>query len=462
MASIVKRKNTYSVVYNYINEQGESKQKWEKCANYKEAQKLKAEIEHQQMTGTFVAPVKQTVEEFLNDFVMLYGEKKWGVSSYDNNCALIANYINPAIGKLEIQSITTRTVDQLIKTLQKTPAVSTRTRQATSRYLTDTNIEKIIKLLRCAFNQAVRWELISKNPFDHPVLPRTRYNKRDIWNAESIRKALESCEDSKLYIAMNLAFACSMRMGEIQGLTWDNVHISDADIAADDAWVYVDKELTRATKRAIDVLGEKDIYHIFEPIAGDPKTRLILKHPKTDSSVRKIWLPKTVAYILRKWKESQDELKDFMGAEYQDFNLVLAQENGRPVEQRVLEKEFNRLKQKADLPNVVFHSLRHSSTTYKLKLNHGDLKATQGDTGHAEVDMITKVYAHVLDEDRKINAQKFEASFYSNPDLRTVKPPQEPQPVTELAALIEKIQRSPELVSALAALLNGQNAAMTC
>ena len=462
MASIVKRKNTYSVVYSYINEHGESKQKWEKCTNYKEAQKLKAEIEHQQLTGTFVAPVKQTVEEFLNDFVALYGEKKWGVSSYDNNCALIANYINPAIGKLEIQAITTRTVDQLIKTLQKTPAVSTRTRQATSRYLTDTNIEKIIKLLRCAFNQAVRWELISRNPFDHPVLPRTRYNKRDIWNAESIRKALESCDDSKLYIAMNLAFACSMRMGEIQGLTWDNVHISDADIAADDAWVYVDKELTRATKRAIDVLGEKDIYHIFDPIAGDPKTRLILKHPKTDSSVRKIWLPKTVAYILRKWKESQDELKDFMGAEYQDFNLVLAQENGRPVEQRVLEKEFNRLKQKAELPNVVFHSLRHSSTTYKLKLNHGDLKATQGDTGHAEIDMITKVYAHVLDEDRKINAQKFEASFYSNPDLREVKPPQETQPVAELAALIEKIQRSPELVSVLAALLNGQNAAMTC
>ncbi len=448
MASIVKRKNTYSVVYNYINEHGESKQKWEKCANHKEALKLKAGIEHQQLTGTFVAPVKQTVEEFLNDFVALYGEKKWGVSSYDNNCALIANYINPAIGRLEIQAITTRTVDQLIKTLQKTPAVSTRTRHATSRYLTDTNIEKIIKLLRCAFNQAVRWELISKNPFEHPVLPRTRYNKRDIWNAESIRKALESCDDSKLYIAMNLAFACSMRMGEIQGLTWDNVHISDADIAADDAWVYVDKELTRATKRAIDVLGEKDIYRIFDPIAGDPKTRLILKHPKTDSSVRKIWLPKTVAYILRKWKESQDELKDFMGAEYQDFNLVLAQENGRPVEQRVLEKEFNRLKQKAELPNVVFHSLRHSSTTYKLKLNHGDLKATQGDTGHAEIDMITKVYAHVLDEDRKINAQKFEASFYSNPDLREVKPPQEPKPVAELAALIEKIQRSPELVNA--------------
>ena len=77
------------------------------------------------------------------------------------------------------------------------------------------------------------------------------------------------------------------------------------------------------------------------------------------------------------------------------------------------------------MPRVVFHSLRHSSTTYKLKLNHGDLKATQGDTGHAEIDMITSVYAHILDEDRKINAQKFESAFYANPDLRSVRPPEE-------------------------------------
>ncbi len=82
--------------------------------------------------------------------------------------------------------------------------------------------------------------------------------------------------------------------------------------------------------------------------------------------------------------------------------------------------------------------MSYSSTTYKLKFNHGNLKATQGDTGHTEIDMITKVYAHILDEDRKINAQKFESAFYANPDLRNVKPPQEqPQAQTvDLAALI--------------------------
>ncbi|MFA5675959.1 MAG: hypothetical protein WDA65_05475 [Christensenellales bacterium] len=101
-------------------------------------------------------------------------------------------------------------------------------------------------------------------------------------------------------------------------------------------------------------------------------------------------------------------------------------------------ESFQRLRERVGLPNVVFHSLRHSSATYKLKLNRGDLKATQGDTGHAEIDIITKVYAHILDEDRKLNAQKFEAAFYANPDLRNVKPPQEN--VLDIKTLIEQLQ----------------------
>ncbi|WP_441299914.1 site-specific integrase [Breznakia sp. PFB1-11] len=207
-------------------------------------------------------------------------------------------------------------------------------------------------------------------------------------------------------------------------MTWDNVHVSDEDIADDNAYIYIDKELTRCSKRAIEMIGEQDIYHIFTPLMPNTSTRVILKKPKTTSSIRKIWLPKTVAYIMREWKSVQDELRGFLGEEYQDYNLVIALPNGRPCDERLIHKAFAELKERAGLPNVVFHSLRHSSTTYKLKLNHGDLKATQGDTGHAEIDMVTKVYAHILDEDRKVNALKFETAFYSNPDLRNVHPPE--------------------------------------
>ena len=460
MASIIKRKKNYSVIYNYVDENGETKQKWETWGTHKEALKRKAEIENQQHTGTFLPPSNQKISDFLYDFVSLYGEKKRGVSMYDSQNSLINNYINPIIGDMEVQAVTPRVVDGYIQTLQKTASVSTKTRKATTTYVSNQTIEKIIKLLRCAFKQAVRWEIIGRNPFDNVVLPKTEYKKRDIWDAEMIRTALDKCTDSKLYVAMNLSFACSLRMGEILGLTWDNVHISEDEIAADNAYVYIDKELTRASKRAIETLGEKDIYHIFTPLLPNTSTRIILKKPKTDSSIRKVWLPKTLAYILCEWKKAQDEIRNFLGDEYQDYNLVISLPNGRPCEDRVILKEFAKLREDAGLPKVVFHSLRHSSTTYKLKLNHGDLKATQGDTGHAEIDMITSVYAHILDEDRKVNAQKFETAFYSNPDLHDVRPPTEPKepaPATlDLASLVEQLQKSPELASALAALIAAQ------
>lgn len=91
MASIIKRKKAYSLVYNYTDENGETKQKWETWHTHKDALKRKAEVENELIQGTFIPPNKQTVEEFMYDFVSLYGEKKWGVSMYDSSCALIAN-----------------------------------------------------------------------------------------------------------------------------------------------------------------------------------------------------------------------------------------------------------------------------------------------------------------------------------------------------------------------------------
>lgn len=65
-------------------------------------------------------------------------------------------------------------------------------------------------------------------------------------------------------------------------------------------------------------------------------------------------------------------MKELLGDEYQDYDLVVAMPNGRPCEERIIAGEFQKLRESAGLPKVVFHSLRHSSTTYKLKLNHGD------------------------------------------------------------------------------------------
>lgn len=55
--------------------------------------------------------------------------------------------------------------------------------------------------------------------------------------------------------------------------------------------------------------------------------------------------------------------------------------------------------------------------TYKLKLNGGDVKSVQGDSGHAQASMVTEVYSHIIDEDRRKNAEKFEEAFYQKKNL---------------------------------------------
>ena len=289
MASIQKRGKKHAVVYTYTDQEGQKRQKWETFSTKAEARKRKSAVEAELDNGTFIPPNTTTVENFLKEFVELYGEKRWGLSIYASNTALINNYINPLIGSLVVQDINKKTVDKFIQQLQKTAPVNTPYRHAKTEFVTPCTIEKVIKLLRCAFHQAVRWDMIGKNPFEDADLPKREKKVRAIWTADIIRQALDNCQDGKLYIAINLAFACSMRMGEITGLTWDCLHIADDDIVNDDAHVWIEKELTRVDQRAIDALGEKDILFVFPRLMGSTSsTRLALKKPKTESSIRKV------------------------------------------------------------------------------------------------------------------------------------------------------------------------------
>ena len=131
------------------------------------------------------------MEGFLEDFVRLYGEKRWGLSMYESNTALIRNYINPLIGQKELQSISTLEADRLVQRLLKTAPVDSPVNRHKGSHISTAQVEKIIKLLRCAFGQAVRWEIITKNPFAYTVLPKVEHQKRDIWTADMIRKAID-------------------------------------------------------------------------------------------------------------------------------------------------------------------------------------------------------------------------------------------------------------------------------
>ena len=103
---------------------------------------------------------------------------------------------------------------------------------------------------------------------------------------------------------------------------------------------------------------------------------------------------------------------------------------------------------------MTVHSLRHSSITYKLKLNGGDVKSVQGDSGHAQAKMVTDQYSHILDEDRRTNAQRFEEAFYSGKGRSSAEEPAPEAGATGDAATLMKLLTNPETAGLLKALVN--------
>ena len=95
---------------------------------------------------------------------------------------------------------------------------------------------------------------------------------------------------------------------------------------------------------------------------------------------------------------------------------------------------------------VVFHSLRHSSTSLKLKLSRGNIKAVQGDTGHAEARMVTDTYAHGFDAGRKLIAHEMDTGFFAKVGAA---PTEEDLDADMLRKLKSLIQSHPELLSEL-------------
>ena len=454
MASIVKRKSKYSVVYFYQDENGNRRQKWETFNTNAEAKKRKKQIEYEQETGIFVVPEAKTLNDLLNEYMSIYGVNSWAMSTYESRRALMRNYISPLIGDVQLSDISPRMMDKFYRDLLSVKAVVVKNRTPTNEYLTPHTVREIHKLLRCAFNQAVRWELMPRNPVLNATLPKEERKERDIWTPDTLAKAMEVCDDPILSLALNLAFSCSLRIGEMLGLTWDCVDISPHSIENRNASIYINKELQRVTREALEELSDKGVLKKFPPCIASTHTALVLKEPKTKTSVRRVYLPATVANMLVERRKEIEELMDLFGDEYIDNDLVFCSSNGRPLESAVINRSFNRLIEKHGLPKVVFHSLRHSSITYKLKLNGGDMKAVQGDSGHAQMKMVADVYSHIIDEDRCLNAQKLEAAFYGTKENPEPAPLPTPQTASQAA------EEDPDTLKILQLLQNPETAAL--
>ena len=421
MAFIRERDGKFSVVYKVKDDKGKVHQKSETFRKKKDAEKRKHEIEYQMDTGTFKIEKCTTIEELLAEYVKLYGREKWAVSTYSANVGLINNYILPVIGQAKVSDVNNHFVEKYYRDLGKMKAVQGANNKKNEGNVTPNTVFEIHKILRSCFRQAVKWGIMEKNPAVDATLPKRTKKKREIWDAETLMQAIEACDEKWLEAAFHLAFTATLRLGEILALTWDCVEISEEAIEENRCFIVINKIIERVSIEALEALEHKDVITVFPSKKKNNRTVLIMKTPKTETSNRKVYIPSHVGKCLVELKKEQDQTRELLGSEYKDYNLVLATSSGMPIGGSHLRDKMQEIIDEEGLPDVVFHSLRHTSVTYKLKLSGGDIKAVQGDSGHAQADMVTEVYGHILDEDRKKNAQMMERAFYNkenfNPDM---------------------------------------------
>lgn len=172
--------------------------------------------------------------------------------------------------------------------LQNKPAVILKRYKKTDATVSLSVIEKTHALLRSALNQAVIGEYIPNNPADRVTLPKYRPKTRTVWSSSDTQRALDGCSDPILHTAILLALGCSMRIGEIWGLTWDCVDFFDESITKGTAHVLINKELKRCQKDSLKALAHhgrsKVIFTFPEWKQTTSTTLLVLKSPKTKSS----------------------------------------------------------------------------------------------------------------------------------------------------------------------------------
>ena len=187
MASIVKRGSRYNVVYLYDDERsGKRKQKWESYPSIEAAKARKIEIEYQQSTGVFSVPVCETLGDLLKEYVSLYGKNMWSLSMYESTTSLINGYIMPYIGSMKLKDITPRVLEKYYQELLKEealPKVTDKKGSKKKRKITPYTVQRVHSVLKSCFHQAMKWELMEKNPATLVMLPKTKSKKRKIWDS---------------------------------------------------------------------------------------------------------------------------------------------------------------------------------------------------------------------------------------------------------------------------------------
>jgi len=122
----------------------------------------------------------------------------------------------------------------------------------------------------------------------------------------------------------------------------------------------------------------------------------VFAEPKTARSRREVHLSALAVAALRRHRRAQLEERLRAANLWEDHDLVFTNERGRPLDgNNFRQRAFGQLLEKAGLPHIRFHDLRHTAATL-LMAQGVPVKVASEMLGHADITTTLRTYSHVL------------------------------------------------------------------
>lgn len=336
--------------------------------------------------GTFVAPAKESLREYLTGYRTDTEEaeqssrdaKKGSAKGWLNTTVRLRVstktlkgyrdsmrlYVLPAMGQRRLDTIQPQDVQAMYSDMIR-------------RGLSPRSVRLAHTVLKNAFKQAVRWRKLALNPCDAVDLPRQVRNEMKALTGEQAQALLESAttRGDNLAVLWNVLLMTGIRPGEARALKW-------SDLEGDRLCI----------QRAMVEL-EKGAYTFGAP--------------KTDRSRRTIDLPQSTVTALNTHRKQQAAAILAGGKWYKRQDLIFANRIGNPLDQRKISKQWAEALTAAKLPSVRLYDARHSHASI-LMAEGIHPKVVSERLGHASITMTLGTYSHVLPRAGKDTAAKLD------------------------------------------------------
>ncbi len=263
-------------------------------------------------------------------------------------------YILPRLGDFHLSEISNVVCQQFVTDLLKHGR--TRNVDTKGEGLASVTVQDIRRVLGICLEKAVDEELIAKNPTKKLTIPNDKKIEMQTLKKEDIGVFLEEAKRSGLYEFYLLELTTGMRQGEIIALTWDDF---------DD-----EKKTISINKTVANVDGE-----------------ILVTVPKTKNSVRTLKLTDECVALLKALKLRKMDESDL---------IFPSPKTGGFREGPAITRQLHRIQQRAGLPRIRFHDLRHTFAT--LMIEQGvDIKTVSQMLGHTDAGFTMNTYMHVTE-----------------------------------------------------------------